>query len=175
MVLTRRGTITALLGGGIASAVTLAGSELIVRSDVWGSDRPITDAETATLVAVADVVYPSDVTDIEEFVTGYVRGLDEEHQTKIAETARDLDRFSRRRHGKPYGELSVTDRDVVLRSMGVNRVQPDPRGTLPERVRFYLVHETMYALLTNPKGARLFGYENPVGYPGGFSSHTVEL
>lgn len=175
MELTRRDAITALVGGSIASGVTLTSSELIVGADDEVGGHPIADAEVDTMVAVADVVYPSEVTGIQPFVTGYVRGLDQEYQTRMSAAAGGLDRQTRRRHGEPFDGLPVSKRDAVLRSLGVDRVQASPDGTLPERIRYYLVNELTYALLTTPKGGRLFGIENPVGYPGGIASYTVRL
>jgi hypothetical protein len=55
--------------------------------------------------------------------------------------------------------------------MGVHTADPDSEGTDPERVRFHVVNELLYALYTSPTGGELVGIENPQGYPGGTASY----
>lgn len=174
MKLTRRDAVKALLGGGFASAATVASSELIVNAKNSYATRPMTDAQEEIFISIAEVVYPPEVAGISEFAQEYLQGLDEANKTMISEATNELDRQSRRRLGRPFVELTIRKRQVFLRSMGVYRVKADPRGSLPERIRYYLVNELIYALLITPKGTKLFGIENPVGFPGGFSSFTVE-
>jgi len=69
------------------------------------------------------------------------------------------------------GDLSVADRDSLLREVGADTAPPDPDGTNAERVRFYVVNELLYALYTSPTGGELVGIENPQGHPGGTDTY----
>ena len=112
----------------------------------------------ATAVALADVVYPSDVEGREEFVRTYVGGRiesDETRRTGMADAVATLDARARERHDAPFRDLTVEEGDALLRELGLRTVEPDPEGSPPERVRFYLVNELLYGLLTSPKGGQL--------------------
>lgn len=133
-------------------------------------DDPSGKAVT-TLVATAEVVYPSAVEGIPAFVQTYVEGLPAERRAAVAATTGELDVHARRERGRAFDALAPADRESLLRDLGVDRVAPDADGTLPERVRFYVVNQLLYGLYTTPKGSRLMGIENPVGYPGGYQSY----
>lgn len=144
-----------------------------------------------TLVAVAEVVYPSAVTGIAPFVETYAVGrLTTEHRPDqhrdadlntpldparyragVGEATRTLDEYALERHGAGYADLDPETRDAVLRRMGVDVADPDPDGIDPNRVRFYVVNDLQYALYTSPTGGRLVGIENPQGHPGGTASY----
>lgn len=168
--LSRRDAIVALVagtGGGVANLAAGAVFE--------DSDRPdaglLTQAEVDTLVAVAEVVYPSELAGVKQFVEGYVGGLGEDRKSAVAATLSELDSHTRRTRGRSFADLPPAARESVLRGLGVNRVEPAPGGTFPERVRYFVVNQLLYGLFTSPKGSRLVGISNPVGYPGGYESY----
>jgi hypothetical protein len=170
MELSRRDAIIALVagtGGGIANLAAGATFDY--------SDRPdaglLTPAEVDTLVAVAEVVYPSELTGIEQFVEEYAGGLGEGRQSEVAATLSELDSHTRQTRGRSFADLPPASRESVLRGLGVNRVGSSPSGTFPERVRYFIVNQLLYGLFTSPKGSRLVGISNPVGYPGGYESY----
>ncbi|MFC7226866.1 gluconate 2-dehydrogenase subunit 3 family protein [Salinirubellus salinus] len=182
MRLSRRDALAALTGAGIVSggaAATLARDQ----SPDANPDRvPELDADTvldeetlATLVAAAEVVFPSDVSGITAFVYPYVTGKAGERPafrdgvdaaTTTLETYADLWRDA------SFTALGPAGRDGLLREMGVHTADPVPDGTHPERVRFYVVNELLYALYASPTGGDLVGIENPQGHPGGTVSYT---
>lgn len=205
MRLTRRDALAVLAGAGI-----LGGSGGAVLSRRAGRDDRAartarTDRDTVdgrggpgdldrildTLVAVAEVVYPSAVTGIAPFVETYAVGRlttgqqPDQHQDAdrntlldparyragVSEAIRTLDEYAQERHGTCYADLDPETRDVVLRRMGVDVADPDPDGVDPNRVRFYVVNDLQYALYTSPTGGRLVGIENPQGHPGGTASY----
>lgn len=164
--LTRRDAVAALaagLGGGAAAAGLGA-----LTDDRDGGE--ISDADLATLVGVAEVVYPSEVTGVTEFVRTYVAGLRPERRTRMARAARRLDEAARRYAGGGFASLAPTERTAVLDRLGVSRVSSDPSGTVPERVRYHAVNSLLYALFTSPTGSELVGIRNPTGHPGGYES-----
>jgi hypothetical protein len=163
MELTRRDAVLALAGGGlIASAAAVEGTT--------GNDATVSDDDLGTLVALAEVLYPSSVTVTDEFVETYVLGrqtVDDGYLTAIGEALDVVRGTSRRETGRAYAALDRGLRDEVLRATGADRAYPDPEGTAAQRVRFYVVDELLYAFYATPKGAGLAGNENPPGYPGG--------
>ena len=166
ITLTRRDALTTLAAGGIAGG-SLGVSELAVEAQP--EPRSLTDHEIATAEAVATVVYPSAVTVTTEFVATYLRGLGDDRKAALSETVADLNTHTQQRYGEVFhGIQPRAKRDAVLRSLGVNRAQSRPAGTVPERVRYHLVNSLLYALFTTPRGGELVGIENPIGHPGGF-------
>lgn len=168
MLLSRRDALGALLvGGGFGVGVDqLPASEGVSRE----ADDDFAAAVQA-LTAVADVVYPSAVTPTDEFVDEYVGGLPPERQRTVANVVQSLDAYARREFGDELSALSPDACDAVLRSLGVDRTVSDPSGSLPERVRYHVVNLLLYGLYTSPRGSRLVGIENPVGFPGGYESY----
>ena len=147
MELTRRDALLALAGGGlIASGAAVDGT-------AGRGDATVSDADRETLVAAAEVLYPSSVTVTDEFVRTYVLGrqtVDETYLTAIGDAL-----------------------DEVLRATGADRAYADPEGTVAQRIRYYVVDELLYAFYATPKGAGLMGSENPDGYPGGTARHGL--
>ena len=161
--LTRRDALAALSAAGVGA---LAGCATPTESPG--------DHERDTLVAVARTVYPSGVSGVEGFVTTYVDGRLEdrpERASGVVEAVERLDAHTEAWYNDPFVALDPADRDGALRSMGVDRVDPDPDGDPAARVRFYLVNELLYGLFTSPTGGELVGLENPQGYPGGTDSY----
>ncbi|MFA9516379.1 gluconate 2-dehydrogenase subunit 3 family protein [Halopenitus sp. H-Gu1] len=181
MQLSRRDAIAALAAIGAGGAA--AGGAARLRSDRDGgddgdipknatvdSDPSFDDAELAdAFVAVAEVVYPSEVTGLEEFVRSFLGGrLDRgSHAEPLRATASQLDRRAEEWYDDRIVALPVADRDRLLREVGADTADEVPDGTLAERVRYYVVNELLLALYASPTGGELVGIENPQGHPGG--------
>jgi len=140
-----------------------------------GTGGPVdSSALLATSAALADVVYPSEVEGREEFVRTYVSGRiesDDARREGMADAVATLDTRARESYDAPFRDLSAENGDALLRELGMGTVEPDPGGSALERVRFYLVNELLYALLTSPKGGELVSIENPPGHPGGLDAY----
>ena len=177
MELTRRDAAAALAAIGATGGVAAIGMSRS-RRDRERGPRPIEDASDdrvrATLTAVAEVVYPSEVSGIEEFVGGFLEGRLSEgaHANGVRDTVAELDEHARSWYDRRVTELSVEARDRLLREVGADTAEEDPDGTTAERVRYYVVNELLLALYSSPKGVKLVGIENPQGYPGGTESYT---
>lgn len=180
--LTRRDAIAALAAAGVgvgAGAAWLddrrSGSEDegARKSAGEGADTTIGRHERTTLVAVAEVVYPSTVTGIEPFVGTYLDGKAgrEGFQSGVASAVAALDVRARDWHGDHAVDLDSATRETLLREVGADTAEPDPTGTPPERIRYYVVNELLFALYASPTGGRLVGVENPQGHPGGLASY----
>lgn len=177
MELTRRDAVAALAATGIAGGAALHLSDngnqdgSTDRGDQT-SDHAASIVETAT--ALAPVVFPSEVSEAEEFVRIYVRGRiedDEAYQTAMAEAVTALDAYATDEYDAPFRDLSVEQGDELLNAIGLDRVQPDPDGQDLSRIRFYLVNELLYGLFSSPTGGELVGTANPPGHPGGLEAY----
>jgi hypothetical protein len=169
MELSRRDALAALgaaaAGGGAAA--------------VAGEVRPPRAADRSevpldTLVAAAEVLYPSAVEEHREFVETYVGGRVADrpaYRRGLADAAAEMDAAAREWEGAAFADLSPAARDRVLRELGLPTAEPDPDGPAPERIRYYVVNDLLYALYTSPTGGRLVGIENPPGHPGGTTSY----
>lgn len=135
---------------------------------------PVGDSEMETLVAVAEVVYPSAVDGVPKFVRTYTGGrvdADDAYARGVAAAVGSLDEYAEEFHGDRYAALSESTRREALDYMSVDVVDPVPDGTAAQRVRHYVVNELLYAFYTSPTGAGLAGLENPPGHPGGTESY----
>lgn len=172
MELTRREAVAALAAIGITT-----GGAAVVTNDRWRDDSPepgSVEYELKTMLALAEVLYPSDVTVTAEFVETYVLGrIDDNgsYRSGISEAIEVLDASAREQHGEPFVDLTTGQRDDLLYDLGMLSTTPDPEGTGSERVRYYLVNELLFALFTTPTGGELIGAENPTGYPGGLDAY----
>ena len=172
MKLTRRDALKALAVGGGAAGGSLAVSEILVSETAQRNNPSVSSQDVETLQAVADVVYPSEVTVTPEFIETYTNRLDDDRVSSLTTTISQLDRITTTTYGDRFSELpSRTRREQALRSLGVHRVPSRADGTLPERVRYHLVNSLLYALFTTPKGSMLAGIENPRGHGGGFAPY----
>jgi len=168
MELTRRDAVAALgaLGVGTAGAVGLGqyatGEEEVGETDIQ-----------ETMVAAAEVLYPSAVTGIDEFVGAFLSGRldDGPHAEGVLEAVDALETRAQSWHGEAFTSLNAADRDSLLRETGAAAVDEDPDGTPAERIRYYIVNELLMALYTSPTGGKLVGIENPQGYAGGVDSY----
>ncbi|MFB6079487.1 MAG: gluconate 2-dehydrogenase subunit 3 family protein [Haloferacaceae archaeon] len=167
MKLTRRDVLAALAATGVAGGV-----ETMARSS---PDSPeVTDHEVATLVAVADVAYPDEVTGVASFVREYSVARvndDPDYRTGVRDAIGALDDAATDWFDGRYVDLDGETRAAALREVGALAADPDPRGVRGERIRYYVLNELLYALYTTPTGAGLAGLENPPGYPGGDTSY----
>lgn len=175
MELTRRDALAALAAAGVGS---VSGCGSLTELDESASDSddadPVSAHEVETMVAVAEVVYPADVTDIGSFVREYsvARARDDaEYGRGVAAAVGSLDDYVAEWHDGPYAELEANERRDVLGHMAVDAADPDPAGAPRERVRYYLVNELLYAFYASPTGSELVGLENPPGHPGGTTSY----
>jgi hypothetical protein len=176
MELTRRDALAALAAagiGGTAMAVGLNGENS--DSDNDGTDSPVGSTELDVLTGAAEVLYPSEVSGIDEFVETFARGREgasPDHATGVADAARHVDEWSRSWFDEGYASLDEQKREAALDRIGAREAEPDPQGSDSERVRYYLVNELLFALYSSPTGGKLAGIENPQGHPGGTSSYS---
>ena len=168
MELTRRDAVAALAGLGVVGAG--AGAAALDHRRRGPAEGGV---DTRVLVAAAEVLYPSEVTGVGEFVERFVAGRlrDDAHREGLAAAVATVDDAARDWYGAPYPELDGDTRDSVLRELGADVADPDPEGRPSERVRYYVVNDLLYALYTSPVGGRLAGIENPIGHPGGTTSY----
>jgi hypothetical protein len=169
MELTRRDAVAALAALGAGGAA--AGGYHLSRGDSEG-DAPDEDIHE-TLVAAAEVVYPSELDGIEQFVRRFLDGRldDSDHAEGVRTAVSELDDHARSWYDDRFVALSAERRDSLLREVGADTAEEDPTGTTAERVRYYVVNELLLALYSSPKGGKLVGIENPQGHPGGTESY----
>ena len=164
MELTRRDALLALAGSGLVASAAVA------EEAVAGRDATLSASDTDTILALAEVLYPSSVDVTAEFVETYVLGrqaVDEAYVAGLSEALDVIRTTSRQETGRAFASLDESLRDDVLRRTGADRAHAAPDGTVAQRVRYFVVDELLYALYVTPKGAGLIGTENPKGYPGG--------
>jgi len=171
--LTRRDALAVLasLGIGTAAATGLTWDGLVRES---GDAGELDDHDRNLLCALADIVYPSAVSGVDEFVETYVVGRLQDDPNRIAGVADSLDyldNYAVEWYDAPFLDLSPDRRETVLEGMGADVADPDLDGSDVERLRFYLINDLLYALYTSPTGGELVGIENPQGHPGGTGSY----
>jgi len=174
--LTRRDAMAALTAAGAATALggTLSWAVLNETGDDDATTEGFTERDRETLVALAEHLYPSAVTGLPEFVERYTVGRVRdrpEYATGMREALAALDEYAVQWTDERFVDLDADRRGSLLNSMGVTRATPEPDGLDPERVRFYLVNELLFALYSSPTGGKLVGIENPQGHPGGTTSY----
>ncbi|WP_226039281.1 gluconate 2-dehydrogenase subunit 3 family protein [Natrinema sp. DC36] len=177
MELTRRDAVAALAALGVGGG-TLSGCAAPTGPASDGSDGdPSADIDIErireTLVAVAEVVYPSAVTGTTTFVEAFLEGRleDRTHATNVDAAVAELNERAEQWFGDRFPALSHDDRDRCLREVGADTADEDPAGRPAERMRYYVVNELLLALYTSPTGGELAGIENPIGHPGGLESY----
>lgn len=167
MRLSRRDALAAIAATGAA----VGGGYVLFDGEETG---PLAPTERRILVGAAEVIYPSEVTDVEPFVRRFLRGRAQarpEHAAAVGRAARTLDEYSRVRYDEAFTALDAAGRDAVLRGMNLDAVEADPSGNDTQRVRHYVVDELLFALYSTPTGSSLVGLENPPGHPGGTTSY----
>ncbi|GAA0290954.1 gluconate 2-dehydrogenase subunit 3 family protein [Halarchaeum salinum] len=174
MELTRRDALAALAAVGVTGGALAFADRGNGPDSTDASTGPLDEGTLDALVAAADVLYPSAVTDSESFVTEYARGRaadDDAHATEVVEATTYLDDYANAWYDADFAALDPETRDEALRRMRADTADPDPDGTDVERVRYYVINDLLFALYTSPTGAELAGLENPPGYPGGRESY----
>ncbi|WP_135826304.1 gluconate 2-dehydrogenase subunit 3 family protein [Halorussus ruber] len=181
MELTRRDALAALAASGVAvGTAAVLDDDLADAFDGDASDASggpsdsAPEERMATLLAIADVVYPSRLSGVEEFVRTYALGRVEDRESYregMVQALSTLDDYARTWHDAEFRELDPETRESVLDQMGADTADPDPEGGDSARVRYYLVNELLYALYSSPTGGKLVGIENPQGHPGGTGSY----
>ena len=170
MKLTRRDALAALS----AAAGAVAGCTAPTES--YGSEETtdLSEDNLESLTALAAVLYPSETENVAGFVEEYATERvqrDPEHGRGVVEALGHLNEYTQTIYGERYAVLPMSERREALQEMPVATVEPDPDGTEPEQVRYYLVNDLLYAFYATPTGAELAGLENPPGYPGGTASY----
>ena len=188
MELSRRDALAALasagiLGGGAVALAARSGEdsggdvdgETATGSESDGTpESPIDEDDLATLTAVAETVYPSEVDGVEAFVAEFVTGRADarpDHAGEVGDAVAYLDEWTESWYGDRYVELDADERSEALSQMGVDGADPDAGGSNVERVRYYVVNDLLFALYASPTGGELVGIENPQGHPGGIDSY----
>ena len=168
MELTRRDARAALAALG-ASGPTAGCVDRSATSEGDGEIEPVREA----LVATAEVLYPSELTGIGEFVETFTAGRldDGPHAEGVREAVDLLETRAQSWYDGSVAELSAADRDSLLRETGANTAEEQPDGTPAERIRYYVVNELLLALYSSPTGGELVGIENPQGHAGGIDSY----
>jgi len=135
---------------------------------------PLEERHVEVLIAVADVLYPSELDGIEPFVSEFAHGratAQPDHAEGIADAVAYVDEWTDSWFDEDFVALDPADRESALDQMGVRTADPDPDGSEAERVRYYVVNELLFALYASPTGGELVGIENPQGHPGGIESY----
>lgn len=176
MELTRRDAVAALAavgGAGVVGVGLRRRSDDEPTDDESEADLPDDDHVRETMVAVAEVVYPSELSGIDDFVAEFIgpRLEADAHARGIREAVATLDDRGESWHDGPVTDLSLETRDTLLQEVGSDAAEEDPAGTTAQQVRYYVVNELLLALYASPTGGELVGIENPQGHPGGTESY----
>ncbi len=169
MELTRRDVLAALAATGVAG-----GGAVFVDFESESGTPLLTDHEVATLVAVAEVAYPSAISGVESFVTNYsvTRANDDtDYRAGMKDALSALDDATSDWFDGKFVTLDKDMRSNALQQVGAVTGEPNPDGLRGERIRYYVLNELLFALYTTPTGSGLVGLENPPGYPGGDTSY----
>lgn len=176
MRLTRRDALAALTAAG----VTAGAGVFVLTSDEAeppkgdAGEHDLEESTVRTLVATAEVLFPSAVENVDSFVRQYVRGKVADqpaHGSGIEDAVTYLDDYATAWYDAEFAALDPASRDDALNRMSVDTADPVPDGSDVERVRYYVVNDLLYALYTTPTGGELVGLENPRGHPGGIDSY----
>ncbi|MFO7834532.1 MAG: gluconate 2-dehydrogenase subunit 3 family protein [Halohasta sp.] len=184
MELTRRDAVAALAALGVAAptagcvaptadAEDRVGGEATESGTDEGESGVDEEASIETLTAAAEVLYPSAVDGIGEFVETFLAGRldDDPHAAGLRAAVDVLETRARAWYDDGFAALDVDERDSLLREAGAAAAEPDPEGTPAERLRYYVVNELLLALYSSPTGGELVGIENPQGHAGGLDSY----
>ena len=165
MELSRRDAIGALAAIGVGTGAAAYAVDT-------GGDAATAPVET--LVAVAEVVYPSELSGVEPFVETFAERRaagDDDHARGVRAAVETMDDRAEAWYDAAFADLATEDRDSLLREMGVDTAAEAPDGSTAERVRYYVVNDLLMALYASPTGGELVGLENPRGHPGGTDSY----
>jgi hypothetical protein len=173
MELTRRDALAALASAGV---VVGGGVAALAREPVeLDGDGPDGETVQSVLVAVAEIVYPSAVSNVPAFVESYSPTRLRErpdYRDGVVEAVAELEANAAVwLDADSFLALDTESQERLLVQLGVRSAEPDPDGTTAERLRYYLVNELLFALYASPTGGELVGIENPQGHPGGTTSY----
>ncbi|PSP83822.1 hypothetical protein BRC96_08400 [Halobacteriales archaeon QS_6_64_34] len=174
MKLTRRDAIGALSAAGIAA---IAGCESL-SSDGTGTGTATGTpgegglaSEGSAMMALAEVLYPSDTEVTEEYLGTYLysRMVDEEsYRNEVEAGVKTLDSLAQDAHGSPFTELSADQRVRLIEDTDLRSGDSVQDGTDIERINYHLIDELLFAFYASPTGGELVGNPNPRGWPGGY-------
>ncbi|MXR50487.1 gluconate 2-dehydrogenase subunit 3 family protein [Halovenus sp. WSH3] len=172
MELTRRDAVAALAAIGGAGGAAYGYSRLR-DDDSPEPSSPSDEHVLDTMQAVAEVVYPSELSGREAFVEEFAsaRLATDDHGAGIREAVAVLDDHTDTWYDEQFVSLPAVVRENALENLGADVADEDPTGSTAERVRYYLVNELLLALYSSPTGGKLVGIENPQGHPGGIESY----
>lgn len=172
--LTRRDALTVL---GTASVATTAGCSGLL-SD---SDTGETDAEPGegggdttpmeTLLALGEVLYPSDTDVTQSFIETYLMGrvADKDgYRTELKQGVTHLNSVAQEAHAAPFAALERSERVSLIQESELRSGVSLADGTDIQRVNYYLIDELLFAFYASPTGGELVGNENPRGFAGGY-------
>ena len=174
MKLTRRDAIGALSTAGIAA---IAGCESL-SSDGTGTGTATGTpgegglaSEGSAMMALAEVLYPSDTEVTEEYLGTYLysRIVDEEsYRNEVEAGVKTLDRLAQDAHGSVFAQLSADQRIRLIEDTDLRSGDSVQDGTDIERINYHLIDELLFAFYASPTGGELVGNPNPRGWPGGY-------
>lgn len=165
MQLTRRDALGALAAAGLASTAgcsSLLGEETTATEDA---------GQMETVMALGEVLYPSETEVTEEFLDTYLMGRivdDERYQAALADGVETLNSRAREAQGSDFADLDESQRVSLVENTALRSGESVADGEPLERVNYHLVDELLFAFYASPVGGELVGNENPRGWPGGF-------
>jgi len=187
MELSRRDALGALSAAGIAS--TAGCSSLFGGGDGESNDdeTPADQSTSAatpdeqkpmqTLVALGEVLYPSEAEVTAEFVGTYLMGriADEDgYRERLATGVDTLNELARENQGTYFRALNTEQRVTLVENTDLRSGDSVPDGTPVQQVNYHLIDEMIFAFYASPVGGELVGNTNPRGWPGGFG-YSPEL
>jgi hypothetical protein len=180
MELSRRDALTALAAAGITATAGCGSSEddgSETNTDDGSTEEQPDLTSMETLVAVGEVLYPSDVEVTEEFVETFMFGriTDEAaYEEELNAGIETLDGLAMDQHGEPFGSLDESQRVTLFEESELRSGDSVPDGSDIERVNYHILDELLFAFYSSPTGGEMVGNTNPRGYPGGFG-YSPEL
>jgi hypothetical protein len=196
MELSRRDALAALSAAGIAATAgcssllgdegTETAAEETDEATATATDAP-TDAPTETpadeassmdtMVALAEVLYPSEVEPTESFVQTYLYGrvyAEEAYAGEVDSGIETLNGLANDEAGDDFHALSTDERVSVIENTDLRTGDSVHDGSDVERVNYHLVDELLFAFYSSPVGGEMVGTQNPRGFPGGYG-YSPEL
>jgi len=128
-------------------------------------------SESGAMMALAEVLYPSEAEVTEEYLGTYLYGrmVDEEsYRSEVQSGVETLDGLAQDAHSSPFAELSADQRVGLIEDTDLRSGASVEDGTDVERVNYHLVDELLFAFYASPTGGELVGNPNPRGWPGGY-------
>jgi len=171
MELSRRDALTALTAAGITATAGCGGSESEENGETDGTEPETKPTSMETLVALGEVLYPSDVEVTSEFVETYMFGRiasEEVYEESLAAGIATLDDIAMDLRGEPFAALDEDERVDVIQISEMRSGDSAPDGSDVERLNYHVVDELLFAFYSSPTGGELVGNPNPRGFPGGF-------